>query len=137
MKIVNEATLDKFRMPGRCELCQKQCRVREPHHHQRKGHGGGYRLDVSIGLISLGPSQTFVCVCHARVTDGDISDARVLEVIAKRHATTPDAIQEALWVLARLPKRASVQEIEEEIAGVDGEVSRLVVEALHEAGVMA
>lgn len=132
MKLESEKVLKRFRGAGRCELCSRWCKAREPHHHQRKGFGGGFCLDVSIGLIALGASPTFECPCHGLVTAGKISDARVLAVIAKRHGVEPDEIQEAIWVLARLPKRASKQVIEEHVAEVSEAVSRLVVASLKE-----
>lgn len=121
MKIECEAVLDKFRGIGKCELCGRMCQRREPHHHQRRGHGGGYRLDVSIALVSVG--AVFHCPCHERIHAGALTSEQVLAVIAKREGATVAEVREAIWVLVRLPKRASWQEIEEALAEVSDTVA--------------
>ncbi len=91
--IEDEPLLDCFRSPGYCELCHKPCRIREPHHLRAKGANSWARLDIRINLMALGSSQAFQCDCHTRIHNGKVSKAKLLEIVAKREGTTPEAIK--------------------------------------------
>lgn len=132
MRIECESVLDRFRGPGRCELCGKHCRAREPHHHIRKGMGGGATMDVSINLVAVGVA--FQCDCHRRTHDGNAANADVLAAIAKRERAEPEEIEESLWVLQRLRKGCSWLEVEEQLAEVSERVAELVRRSLIEVG---
>jgi hypothetical protein len=110
MKIVNHKLLKEFARPGYCELCGKLCPVREGHHLQRRGHGGGFRLDVRINLISLGSSLLLpsgrckvYCSCHRLVEAHLIEPARVVAVVALREGVTVENLGEVMrWFRRRI-----------------------------------
>lgn len=95
MNIIDEPLLDAFRSKRRCELCLEKISGAEPHHVYGKGMGGARRFDVRINLIAL-------CTeCHHAFHYGRIERAEMLEVVAAREKTTPQAIEEAIWQLRR------------------------------------
>lgn len=98
MKIKDEPLLDLFRAAGPCERCQRPQPRREPHHVRAKGMGGGSCLDVRINLIAL------CTACHGLIQGSKRHEPRVLEIIALREGTTPQAIREEIDRLLRLPK---------------------------------
>jgi hypothetical protein len=102
----DEAVLNEFRGPGKCELCGARCAAREPHHFLRCGMGGGGRLDVRINLVSLG--KTFQCPCHNAIHHGTMSRAeektKVLGAISKRMGHSPEAIEASLLTLRQMAK---------------------------------
>jgi hypothetical protein len=111
MIVINELLLDEFRGPGRCFLCNKKCRIREPEHWYCRGSGGGARLDISINLLAVGSTRHYQCQCHTLVHQGNISKLTVLEVIAVREQLEPEFIQETIWHLLRLPKGTSREQL--------------------------
>lgn len=124
MKILNESTLDQFREQTRCELCNRTVGGCEPHHWYARGMGGGHRIDVALNLVGL-------CrYCHQRCEDGVIPRRLVLLHIANRHSTTPDAVEEALWLLDRMPRGTTRESVLLGAAVQGGEVERLIREVM-------
>ena len=120
MKIENNDVLDLFREKQQCELCNSRVGQCEPHHYYPKGMGGGHQMDVEFNLVAL-------CrTCHQRCEDGVIPRRLVLLHIANRHGTTPEAIQESLWLIDRLPKGTSKGGILAAGAVIGGEVERIL-----------
>lgn len=102
MKIVDEHLLDKFRTPGKCEVCGVRVKAREPHHLLSKGMGGGSRLDVAENIVAVGRSAPFpLCPCHSRIHDGHISRAQLVAIIGRREGMKDEAVMEYLWSLKR------------------------------------
>ena len=95
MRIEDESVLDQFR--GRmCEWCGKE--RGHPHHIWAKGMGGGGTLDVRINLMTL-------CISHHDdVHNGKIRRWELLELVAKRERTTPEAIVDEINRLRRTRK---------------------------------
>ena len=106
MIIHDEPLLSSYRTPGRCELCDAPCRVREPHHLWAKGMAGGGQLDIRINLIALG--SRFGCPCHAEIHAGNVPDLAPLAVVADREGVTVREIADAVAEFRRLPKDAPV-----------------------------
>ncbi len=84
-----------------------------------KGRSGGFRLDVSINLISLGVA--FQCPCHRERHAGNISHADMLAVVATRENTFQDHIERVVYLLRRLPKAPSPWEVAKEVEGMGAE----------------
>lgn len=106
MKIIDKGLLQEFSGPGKCEICQKDCRRREPHHVRCRGMGGGSRLDIAINLIAVGGHVNGFpeCPCHRLAQEGNISKASVLEIIGKREKLTPEEIEGTVNRLLRSDK---------------------------------
>lgn len=131
MIIKKESLLQSLRSAGPCGICGKPCLVRDVHHLQSRGAGGGYRLDIACNLVSVGPC--FVCPCHGRAQRYDIPREIVLELIAKREGTTADAIERCLAWLNRADDAWSSSRLEDEIDRIPiGEVQELVRLTLRE-----
>lgn len=113
MKIINENLLDEFRTPGKCEWCRKHCKSREPNHLWCRGHGGGFRLDIRINLISLGRSEVFACPCHNLYHAGKVSCEEMTELVAKREKVLPSELTDAIFCLQALPPRLLDGQIED------------------------
>lgn len=99
MKIIDEDLLAEFRTPGKCDLCGKRCRTREPHHVYGRGMGGGGRMDIPINLLGLG--GPFECGCHRAYHDGKIGREDMLSAVAKREQTTSELIVDEINRLRR------------------------------------
>jgi hypothetical protein len=98
MKIVNEATLDLFRLPVPCAWCRIRVAT-DPHHLFGRGHGGGLRLDVAIALVSL------CATCHRMHHDGHQPTRReLLKIVARREKVAVETLLERIHELQRLPK---------------------------------
>lgn len=124
MKIENNAVLDTFREKTQCELCNCNVGRAEPHHWYPRGMGGGHQMDVAFNLVAL-------CrYCHQRSEDGCIPRRLLLLHIADRHGTTPGVVQEAIWLLDRLPKGTSNGGILAAADVIGGGVAKLVRESL-------
>lgn len=106
MRIKDEKLLNEFRGPGLCELCDRWCNDREPHHVYRRGCGGGTRLDVRINLVAVGKFPA--CRCHLLVHEGKITQEHVLRIVAEREGMTPDEVQQEIWDLVRKPKETFI-----------------------------
>jgi hypothetical protein len=96
--IKDEPLLATFR-GRRCEWCGKG--RSEPHHVFSRGAG---RLDVRINLIALCAAFTGGDNCHASVHAGVITRSDLLAEVARREATTPEAIVAEIHRLRQLPK---------------------------------
>lgn len=78
-----------------CELCRHPPRS-QPHHVMSRGTGGGWRLDVSIGLMSLCPK------CHAQHGDDPRSLQMLLGIVATREGLEGwEVVRDAIWRLRR------------------------------------
>lgn len=105
MKILSATLLDQFRTPGRCEICQAQCKRKEPHHIFACGTGCHKQLDVPINLVSLGSSALFCCACHTRYhQEHKPTRIEMLAIAAAREGMDADECQEAIWFLQRQKK---------------------------------
>lgn len=121
MIVKDEKTLDLFRGPGKCELCGKVCKVREPHHIFCRGLGGGNRLDIACNLLALGSTKRFECECHSRV-DTKAGRERCLQIVAKRERCEPSDVEAAVKFLQRFPKGMPTSEIRQD-AFMDADLS--------------
>ncbi len=96
---INNALLREFRAGNRCEWCGRTVAELDPHHYwQKRGVGGGSRLDIRINLIGL--CRGFVCgrfvSCHDDAEAGIISREDLLDKVAAREGTTPAAIRDEI-----------------------------------------
>lgn len=91
MKVIDDALLAEFRNRARCEFCQRPCRTGlDPHHLMARGRGSAFRMDLRINLAAL-------CrLCHRRVHAGEISQAELLAVVAKREGRDVNEMEEEL-----------------------------------------
>lgn len=85
------------------------CKRRAPHHHKRKGIGGGFRMDVVDNLVSVGAANGETlpeCPCHDLIHAGKIPDDRVLKIIAAREGwPSPEALDDYLTWLANVANK--------------------------------
>ena len=112
MKIPDTDILALFRGSGKCEMCGKQCRQREPSHLWGKGHGGGFTLNIRINLMAMGSTPNFCCQCHNEHHQGKIGVAEMVEKVAKREKETEDDITDVIFALHAVPPRLSESRIE-------------------------
>ncbi len=111
MRIVCEATLDLFRTPQPCSWCRIRVAT-DPHHIFGRGHGGGLRLDVAIGLVSL------CAMCHRLHHDGHQPTRReLLKIVARREKLPVETILDRIFELQRLPKGSAIPEWASETEG--------------------
>lgn len=101
MRVADRDLLREFREPGRCELCLKWCKKREPHHLWAKGMGGGGRLDVRINLIALGSTLEWQCECHTRIHNGLVPKIVLMVIVATREAILVDDLEAEMYRLRR------------------------------------
>lgn len=138
MKIVDDTALSKFRGPGRCAVCLKNCHTREPHHIKATGMGSASRLDCAINLVPLGSTRHMLCSCHGFLHEGKITREAVLGLVATREGTTVEAIEIAVHVLLALPPEPKGRDIAGAIAcrvaeeWLAAEIRRLVDRTLAE-----
>ena len=89
MQIADEACLDLFRGPGRCEWCGKMVKQREPHHILHRGSG---RVDIPENLVALCAVFSGGDDCHYRHHYSGIpSTSELFEIAAAREHTTAEA----------------------------------------------
>ena|ERR1700733_15449142 len=88
----NERLLDRYRGPGKCEVCGIWSDMRDAHHAFERGHNSWKRIDLPWNLISLGTMLGGQCQCHRRYHNGVLKRARILEVIAARERVTVEWI---------------------------------------------
>lgn len=124
MRIIDDALLDEFRTRGRCEMCGKMCRVREPDHYMAEGHGGGNKMDVRCNVVGVGAMRTFECLCHRKRHDGNLPRAEILAVIAKREGVAEESVLDVLWLIKRLPKEAPPWRIELDVEAIASDESK-------------
>lgn len=129
MVIVNEPLLDVFRRAGKCCWC-KRSGPTDPHHVSAKGMSNSKRLDCSINLASLCRR------CHTELHAGHIERFSLLAIVAQREGTRQDYIEEAVFVLNRIPKHPTGKDVAKELARVKRETADLVLRSLFEAGVL-
>lgn len=86
---------------------------------------------MAINLISLGSTPSWSCHCHRESHAGKWPRTEDLrKIVARRERTTPEAIEEAIHLILRLPKDCRPWQLEAELAGVSAEVGRLVMRSL-------
>lgn len=112
MKMVDEDLLDSLRGPGRCEVCKRWCKKREPHHLSAKGQGGAMRIDHPWNLLAVGDSKTFQCDCHTRIHSGEISREYLHEIMTLREWETWDTMEAEIKRLQRQSKEERRREME-------------------------
>ena len=113
MKIPNRKLWKLFSLSGRCEICKRFFKTREPHHLR----GRTPEITMRINLISLGSSKPLTCSCHFDVHNGKISSQEVLEIVASREHVYVGDITEAMDMLRRLIKPTE-SELERAIQGL-------------------
>lgn len=122
MRIINDALLKEFRLKTRCEVCKKAMPGLDPHHVATKGAG---RLDIKINLISADRE------CHDRIHAGFIDRDDLIQIIADREGiANPSNIQEVIWMLKRLPKAPTRQDIDRELATLNNGARAIVLPIL-------
>lgn len=98
MIVENKKLRRLFAEKGRCESCRRTVPT-DPHHLQRRGHGGGRLIDVSINLMALCRR------CHDAEHAGLLTlddESVLLRDVARRERTTPEAILAVMALLNRL-----------------------------------
>lgn len=125
MILKSQYVLDRFRTPGRCLGCGEPCPDgRDPHHVLSRGAGGS---DVSWNIASLCRE------CHSRL-DGDVKfRQKIEERVAVRERVNMNVIEEARSFILRLPKKASLRNVEILMRDLSHEAAALVVRAFAEA----
>ena len=120
MRIPYPDLLKLFRTEGECEVCERPCLVREPHHIRARGVGDVHRLDIRINLIALGSSRPGLgCDCHERVhtwpgVSVDAKTRLLLEKVAEREGDVIwHEIPELIWRIEALPQTTTEDELEE------------------------
>lgn len=129
MIIKNDDLLKTYRGKNACEWCGKLCETSAHHAFQKRGLGGGTRLDCSIQLIRVG----WWC-CHMVAEDSPIFNEELKAKIAKREGSTIQCITDALRFIRQAPKDASPEWLMAAVKGLPPETRRLTVGALREAG---
>ncbi len=132
MRIISPETLDRFRGPGRCSWCGKSCSTTEGHHWRSRGAG---RLDIRINLLRLGSSLTFECPCHGILQGKKEHEAKVIELIAIREKTTPEAVETVVNMLLRLPKEPRPWQFAKEMEDMAYDSWSLAVKVFEEEGI--
>lgn len=95
MRVVSEHVLATFRAKTRCEFCLRSCSP-DPHHLASKGAG---RVDAAFNIAGLCRH------CHSRSHAGHAPHkSDLLQLVAMRERTTPEAITEAVAYLRALDK---------------------------------
>lgn len=85
---VDEDCLDKFRSPGRCELCNAWVARRDPHHLMTRGAG---RVDHPWNLIAL-------CrACHGTCESVWQVQEKAFATVCRREAIRLPQIQQLVW----------------------------------------
>ena len=133
MKIEDEKLLATFRGPGRCELCGKGCKSREPHHVTAKGMGGGKRLDIRLNILSVGSTPAFECECHTRI-DTKAGQERCWRIISEREGVPVETIREVCSFILNLDKDSSPERIQAALADLSVLGGHFAEAALMEAG---
>ncbi len=93
MLVRDEELLKLLRQPGKCELCDQFCRVREPAHIFPRGARSWKRIDLPWNLLALGSTPNFQCSCHSMIHNGKISLGEQLAVVCRREGVTPEWIR--------------------------------------------
>ncbi len=106
MRVINAELRRHFQGPGKCGLCNKECRSRECAHYLARGMGAGGILDVTFNLIALGGA--FGCNCHGRQHNGQVHPADLLAMISGREFMMKDDVLTRLERFRRAPKNANV-----------------------------
>ena len=129
MKILNPKLLKKYRTPGPCEMCQRPCQRRQPHHIISRGFGGSKRLDVEINLVALG--SAFECSCHTRFhSTGELQPEDFMQIVARREGVMVWDVQDVLYFLRRLPQNPFCWQVEAAIEELEPEARELAAEVL-------
>lgn len=93
MLIRDESVLDRYRGPGRCELCGRQTAEREPHHVHTKGAG---QVDAPWNLIALDRW------CHSIIGSRPIRREVLLAYVAHREGRTVASIEDEYYATLRM-----------------------------------
>jgi hypothetical protein len=111
MKLVDDNALKPFRTPGRCEICGRLCKKREPHHIYPRGSG---QVDHPWNCLAVGASKPKPeCFCHADIGNGIwrgqvVGAKRVqelcLQIAAAREGINPEAITAEVYRIRNLPQ---------------------------------
>ena len=97
------------------------------HHLYSKGAG---RFDILPNLMTL-------CAdCHAKVHAGQVPRGVLLAHVAAREGVLPSSIEATIWLLRRLSRKPTEEEIAREMMGLNGPAKELVQRVLSEAGVL-
>lgn len=117
--------LQRFRGPGWCQVCGKYCQFRDACHVFGKGAG---RVDAPWNLYSAGSYVQFNCTCHRdQHHEGrEKWEPRLLEIVAKREKTVPEAIFPAVAFFRRLPKRPTQDWLDYHLEQLGAESLKLV-----------
>ena len=108
MKIQNPELLALFATRNVCEFCGFTDlhggvrKIIETHHVWCRGLGGASRIDRPWSLIRL--CNHFGNNCHGRAQEYKISRRQILEIVARRVKSTPEAIEAEYYCVLRLPK---------------------------------
>lgn len=115
MTLTDKDAMDERRRSPRCDVCAvpapQGC---ECHHIAHRGHGGGFRLDISWAMLS-------VCfLCHRAIEDGNpiqrgrfrgtvLREADQYEIVHHRDGIPLEVdLQGIVWLLARLDSKLSI-----------------------------
>jgi hypothetical protein len=123
--------LARFRGAGCCHVCGRYCSFRDACHVFGKGAG---RVDAMFNLYSAGSHVQFACTCHRQHhNEGAVKWLpKLLEIVARREKTVPEAIEPAVYFFRWLPKRATQEAIEWRLEQLSAESRRLVLPYLEQ-----
>lgn len=121
MRIKSKEILASFPSPGLCEYCKIPCASRERHHIFTRGSGGP---DLRCNLIMLGDAFTDQCACHLKYHNGSIARDEFLAIVAMRERTTVEAIESLIYLVRRLKKSPSPEEVWAEIELLSDPIAR-------------
>jgi hypothetical protein len=110
VRVKSEEVLERFRGPGRCELCGRPCRVREVHHIRSRGaHGADHRWNC----LSVCPTGSGGCDAHHRIHFGGLTQRGrrmtridLFEIVSRREGVPVADIIAELNRLRDLPADA-------------------------------
>lgn len=130
MIYVNDKALERFRRADRCEWCYQWSAVLlDPHHcFQKRGMGGGSRLDIGINLMSL-------CRwCHESAEQGYLDRGRMLTKVAEREKCRQMDIDVVLRFILQQDKDASSEQLLKAAGELKGCAAKLARRVLKEIG---
>ncbi len=108
MILADKELLVRCRLPGRCELCKKWCKIREPSHVYSVGAG---RVDHPWNICVVGSTLNFECPCHTKSHNKPMR-RKLEEAVANREGIPINWIEEMVYLVRRLPKETSLDELD-------------------------
>ncbi len=125
MKIVNDDLIASYRKRGRCLWCSEMVNLCAAHLFSK----GAGQVDLPFNLISLGQNAVVDCSCHQ---DSHYSQSpgrdKLLAINARLYKTTPQAIEDVVQWVRRLPKGSSRERVFEAMGELDSDAEKLAMQ---------